>query len=133
LRRDLMDWSCRLLGGDMLLGPMGEGDIVTIFGSFMDVSMTNGREVRRKCILSLLFREAFNLLADHYCELGKFFQCDILSWVQWAKDLIHRLDNLFHDVLATSMQQPPAEGQVFSIRLEVIAVGVFDVIIIMVL
>jgi hypothetical protein len=81
-------------------------------------------------IRSLFLSCTLNLLTNFHRQLRQSLQSNIFSWVQWAEYFFHRLHHRVHDILVASVKQPPAERQVFPVRLKVISVCMLDVVVI---
>ena len=74
-----------------------------------------------------------DLLAYFKDELAQAFKCNILARADWTKAVFDSSADLVDNLFTALVQQPPAEGQVFAVRFEIIAVDTIVVIVIVVL
>ena len=82
---------------------------------------------------ALFFCGALDALAYFEGQFGEPLDCDFLARVQQPEYVLHCYADLLDQVDATTVQQPPAQTQVPSICLEVIAVGLLEVVVVVVL
>ena len=82
---------------------------------------------------ALFFCGALDALAYFEGQFGEPLDCDFLARVQQPEYVLHCYADLLDQVNATTVQQPPAQAQVPSIRFEVISVGLLEVIVVVVL
>jgi hypothetical protein len=83
--------------------------------------MVGGKGVLRNSP-SLLFSGALDLLPYFESELRQLLQSDLFAWVEQTKYLLDGDADLFDEVNAPLMQQPPAQAEISAVRLKVIAV-----------
>lgn len=80
--------------------------------------------------LALDFGGSLNLLADIEDEVGESLEGDIFAGIDGPKDMVDCGFDSCHDVLAAAVQQPPAEGEVLSVGIKVVAVDVVVVVVV---
>lgn len=81
---------------------------------------------------SLRLCGAFNALPDFQRELRQLLQRNLLARIQKTKHVRHCSADFFNQVDASLVQQPPAQTQIASVGLKVVAVGVLKVVVVVV-
>ena len=81
----------------------------------------------------LCFCGTLNLLSHFKSKLRESLNGNLFARVQRAEDLLDGDPDLLHQVETALVQQPPAQTEVSPIRLEIISVGLIEVVVVIVL
>jgi hypothetical protein len=94
--------------------------------------MRNGVRVGDE-VPSLFFCGTLDTLPHLECQLTELLYRDFLARVEQTEDFLHSDSHFLNQLDAAPMQQPPAQAQIASVRLEVVAVGLLEIVIVVVL
>lgn len=76
---------------------------------------------------------AFNTLADFKREFREPLNRNLLARIQQAKHILNRFAHFVNQLDTPPVQQPPAQTQVAPVGLEVVAVGLLEIVVVVVL
>lgn len=81
-------------------------------------------------IAALLFRRPLDALPNRQRELCEFLEAELVARCVGAEDLLHGFFHFGANVGPAAVQEPPAERQVFAVRLEVVAIVLLHVVVV---
>jgi hypothetical protein len=84
-------------------------------------------------VASLFGIATLHALPDFHDKLRKALGRHHFSEIDRTKHFRDRSANLGHDIFATTVKQPPTEGQIPAVGLEVGAIGILKVVVIVIL